>query len=328
MAVNQVGNNPEHDQIADEKSFADNLLNQISLPESIKAAVDEAEKNEKAAEEVKEPEETQEQEEPQKEESPDELEKETEEAESESSEEEEELIPRSKVQKRLDEMTREKKLLEMRLKKLEDGQVTGPQRKDEDTERLEKMSENELLNLKRQVRLSQIQNQADPTMVNKLFDLEDKIETVMRTAPHRFSENQNNNLVSAIEMSRAEIPEFDKVQKEVFALADTVYRTAPELQGSIHGKARAWDLAVQHYKTLQSVKADKVKLNEMDRQVNTLKRKVSVGGGSKKSGAQETDDTAKLFKRAKNGELGDKLEFIRKRMGTDATIDRFMSGKQ
>ena len=303
---------------AEAKALADNILDNFELPESLAKKVNEAvEKEEKGVEEVEE-----EKEEPVTEEAKEETPEATEEK---AEEEEEQLIPKSTFQKRLDEMTREKRLLELRLKQAEE-KATMAQPKDEDTVKLEKMSESELQSLKKQVRLSQLKNASDDSMVNKLFELEDKIDSVMRTAPQRFAQSQIQQFNEAVTVSSSEIQDFEKHQKDIFSLASNIYKTTPELQSSVSGQARAWNLAVEHYKLMREASVGKTKVAELDRKVNTLKKKVSLDGVSRKA-VTEPDSDAKLFKKAKNGELNDTMEFIRKRLGTDAIVDGFMEAR-
>jgi hypothetical protein len=316
---NETGS--EAEQQAQEQALADNILNNFELPESLTAKIDETVKKE----EVGDAEDVVEEEKPETE-ATEEKEEKPEVAEEKGEEEDEELIPKSKFQKRLDEMTREKRMLEARLKRLEEVQNTNQPAKDEDISKLERMSEKELLDLKRQTRLAQIKNGSDDAMVSKLFELEDKIDSVMRTAPQRFAQNQIQQFNEAVQMSAPEIPNFDKAQKDIFQLAKRIYDTAPELQSQVSGQARAWNLATEHYKLMQESNAGKTKAAELGRQVNTLKKKVSLDSVSRKA-SNEPDSDVKLFKRAKNGTLGDKMEFFRKRLGTDEQVESFVQAR-
>jgi hypothetical protein len=321
--VIQNNEQPNKEEIeALEKNVAEDILNNFDLPTSIQTAVDKAKAEEEkpTVEEESEEEETEEVELPKSLNSKEEEKEEV--KEEEKDEEDEELIPKSKFQKRLDEMTREKRLLEMRLKALEEKAVQA-QPQDEDLVKLGKMSESELQNLKRQTRLAQLKNASDDNMVSKLMELEDKIDATIRSVPQRFAANQVQQFNEAVAMTSQEIPEFNKVSKDVFALAKQIYDTAPELHKSESGQARAWNLAVQHYKIMQEANVGKSKVAELDRQVNTLKKKVSVDGVSRKA-SQEPDSSAKLFKKAKGGELRDKLEFFKKTLNTDSQVDGFL----
>lgn len=314
---NQTGN--EAEQQAQEKALAENILSNFELPESLTQKIDETVKKEeedvaKEPVEVKEPEVAEEKEE------------EKSESEPEAEKEDEELIPKSTFQKRLDEMTREKRALELRLKRLEEQQTQRQPTKDEDIVKLEQMSESELVSLKKQTRIAQLKNASDDAMVTKLMELEDKIDSVRMTAPQRLAQNQVQKFNEAVAISAPEIQNFDKAQKDIFQLAKQIYDTTPELHTTVSGQASAWNLAVSHYKLMQEAHVGKTKVAELDRQVNTLKKKVSIDGVSKKA-VDEPDSDAKLFKRAKNGEMKDKLEFFRKRLGTDAQVDSFMDAR-
>lgn len=322
MSVTHLTNNPDNqaNQDAEAKAVADKILENFELPESLATKIDEAEKNRDKP--VVEQDETEE-------EIPDvAAESETEEsAESEQEEkEDEELIPKSTFQKRLDEMTREKRLLEARLRKLEESNANPPQSRDEDLAKLEKMSESELVSLKKQVRLSQIKSANDDATLGKLMDLEDKIEGVMRTAPQRFQSNQIANFNEAVQASASEVQGFEKVQKDIFGLAKRIYDTAPELHASVNGQARAWNLAVEHFKLLQDTNIGKTKINELSRENNTMKRKISMPSVGKKA-SSEAPSSEKLFKKAKFGDTKDKVDFIRNIAGTDAIVDSFMANR-
>jgi hypothetical protein len=326
MAVNEISKDPddESSQEAQSKALADNILDNFELPESLAKKIEQAKSDEDKGSEGEEKAD----EEEVAEESSDEESEQSEESTEEQAEEkeDEELIPKSTFQKRLDEMTREKKVLEARLRKLEEQGNQNSGYKDEDTVKLEKMSESELAALKRQTRVAQLKNASDETMVTKLFELEEKIDTVLKTAPTRFSQNQIQKFNDAVQSTAPEIQHFEKAQKDIFNLAKGIYDSTPELHKSVSGQASAWNLAVQHYKLLQEANVGKTKVAELTREKNTLKKKVSIGGVSKKATA-EPDSDAKLFRKAKHGDSGDKMDFIRKKLGTDAIVDSFMSGR-
>lgn len=314
---NETGS--EAEQQVQEKALAENILSNFELPESLTQKIDETVKAEEkdVAEEPVEEKEAEVAEEKSEEKS---------EEEPEAEKEDEELIPKSTFQKRLDEMTREKRALELRLKRLEEQQTQQRPAKDEDIIKLEQMSESELASLKKQTRIAQLKNASDDAMVTKLMELEDKIDSVRMTAPQRLVQNQVQRFNEAVAISAPEIQNFEKAQKDIFQLAKQIYDTTPELHTTVSGQASAWNLAVSHYKLMQEANVGKTKVAELDRQVNTLKKKVSLEGVSRKA-AQETDSDVKVFKRAKNGTTRDKLEFFRKRLGTDEVVDSFMGAR-
>jgi hypothetical protein len=313
MPVIESNEQPNQDEMAAaEKTLADNILDHFELPESLAKKIDEA----KAEEDKEVVEEKEEAPEAEKEEA------QPEEPEESKDDEDEELIPKSKFQKRLDEMTREKRMLEMRLQKLETQQL-NQQPVDEDTQKLQKMSVQELQNLREQTRLAQFKNSSDDEMLNKLFALERKIDGEIQTAPQRFAANQIQQFNEAVKMSASEIPDFNKAQKDIFQLAKGIYSSTPELHQSVSGQARAWSLATEHYKLIRDSNVGKTKVEELTREKNTLKKKVSVDGASRKA-IDNGPDLDKVFKRAKNGENRDKLDFVRKALNTDATVDGFL----
>lgn len=299
-----------------EAEFAAKLAQSMDLPSTLSKEVDEQEHAQEKSEEEQEESEQDEQEEGQEESSEEEpAEESTEQEES----EEEDLIPKSKVQKRFDELTREKAELEARLRKLEDSvkQTTPPE--DPEMKKLEAMDETSLRQLKRSVRLEQIKNSTNEQALSQYMDLEDKIDKALATAPARFQTNQNNKLVEAVNETRTSMDGFEKVSQDIFKYADSIYSRSPELMGSVTGKQRAWQLAVEHFSALKQVSEGKSKRVELERQVNTLKKKISVDTNSRKLTTTE-DSEAKLFKRAKFGTNKDKEAFIRKRMNTDSLI--------
>lgn len=235
---------------------------------------------------------------------------------------EEDLIPKSKVQKRIDELTREKARLESRLKRLEDSANQPKQPVDSDTEAISKMSEPELVSLKRQIRMAQIESAGDKAKLSQLLDLEDKVESHIRTAPQRFQQSQVSNFQSSWgEISSVEGESFSKdFQAKLFQEANNIYARSNALKRDVNGQAEALWAAYDKLSAIRSLSDGKTKTNELERQVNTLKKKISVDSSSKKSASQDSDSMAKLFNKAKNGDTRSKAEFFRKRLNTDALV--------
>lgn len=322
MAVRETQLTPEQKsqekavQEHDEREFASKLASSMDLPSTLADEVDQHEKDAVSTpKEVEEDgEETEEPEVP-AEEIEEEANKESEE--SEESEEEEDLIPKSKVQKRFDELTAQMKKLQAELEKSRSEKPSAP--KDSDEAQLEKMSESELKTLKRQVRLEQIKNSADEAKVAQLMDLEEKIENTIRTAPARFQTSQVENFNRAVEETAASLEGFDKVKNEIFKHAKAIYDSAPELHSSPRGQERAWRFAVDHYVALNKVSEGKSTKSELERQVNTLKKKISVDTSTKK-GVQKPDSDAALKRKAIYGNDADKARFLRTRINTNSLV--------
>jgi len=316
MTVRQTELGPEQKaqeqalQEKGEKEFAAKLAQSMDLPSTLSHAVNEqAKENQKSPEKEEEVEEVEEQVEEEVEEQA--------EAEEEIVEEEEDLIPKSKVQKRFDELTKSNRQLQEEIQKLKE-QTQAP-KKDNQQEQLEKMSADELKTLKRQVRVEQIKVGTDEARLATLLDLEEKIDNAIQTAPARFVKNQTERFNEAMSRTAHEIEDFDKVKTDIFNYAKTIFESSPELQGSVAGQERAWKFAVDHYLAIKKVSEGKSDTNELKRQVNTLKKKISVDSPSKKTTTQP-DSLAKLHKRAIDGSDADKANFIRKRMNTDSLV--------
>lgn len=295
-------------QAEGEQEFASKLVASMDLPSTLADAVDESEK--KADEEPVE-EETEEQEESGGEE-------ESEKKEEVLEESDEDLIPKSKVQKRFDEMTREIKALKKQVteqSKVKEQEVV----QDQQLKQLESMSESDLRTLKRQVRVEQIKSSTDETKLSQLLDLEEKIDQTIRTSPIRFNSNQVSNFNKAVEDSAGEIENFDTVKAEIFNHAKNIFTSSPELQNSVMGQARAWNFAIDHYKALNKISEGKSNDMELKRKMNTLKKKISIDSTSKKA-VQAPDSQAKLFKKAVYGNEQDKKNFIRSKIDIDALM--------
>ena len=218
------------------------------------------------------------------------------------------------VQKRIDELTREKKQLEARLKKLETASTTKSEVTDPDLDKLQKMSVDELKEVRKKV--LRAQRTADEAQLDQLFELEEKVTKTIEEAPKRFQSNQLERFQEAVSAT-SDLSE--KEMQVVFGHAKNIFDRTPSFQKSLDGQAEAWNLAVEHYKEMNKLTVGKSKVNELERKVNDLKKKTSLDTAVQK-GNSKISDEAKLFNRAKNGNAGDKESFIKKRLNTDALI--------
>ncbi|MBX4189761.1 hypothetical protein KW791_00465 [Candidatus Parcubacteria bacterium] len=325
VTVKQTILNPE--QIAanraqdatSEKEFASRLAQSMDLPSTLTEEIDQEEKNRQSPPKVEEPEEqVEESEEPETEDVAEEPESETEE----SVEEEEDLIPRSKVQKRFDEQTAQIKDLERRLQKETQAREAATPKTDPQQDALEKMSESELKTLKRQIRVEQINlgaDKANRAQLDQLLDLEEKIDRTIQTAPARFQNTQISRFNQAVQATAESFENFESVKTQIFQQAKAIYESSPELQGSVAGQERAWKFAVDHFTAVQKASEGKSDTTELKRQVNTLKKKISVDTTSKK-GIQQPDNDAKLKRRAINGTEADKTNFLKTRINVNELV--------
>lgn len=249
---------------------------------------------------------------------------ESEEYEEEESEEETEddLIPRSKVQKRIDAITAEKRALEERVAALESQRA--PKQVDEQRSKLEAMSEAELKSLKRQT-LIEWKNESDDDRSAQLMELNEKIDDVMKSAPVRFESKQVSKLHEAVKstVSRGEVKDFEKASNEIFKLAKEIFQDSETLKKSESGQAEAWKLAVRHYKAISSSSGRKVDNKQLKRQINNLKKKTSLDSGSMR-GSESRTRTNKLFEKAKHGDMYAKEAYVKHVLPIDDFIpDQF-----
>jgi len=311
-----------------ERDFAKKLVNTFDLGEGLMSAVDGEvirQRKEEAVEET-EPKEEVVEEEQQEEAVTEEKSQETEETEETEEtpveDSEEDLIPKSKVQKRIDELTKQNKKFEAELRALKESNATPKSSRDEDLEKLEAMNETELRTLRREIKMAQL-NMLDanlePTQrkaeLAKLMELDEKAEKAITSAPQRFQSTQVAKFNEAVEYTDIE----PKAKEAVFGYAKTIFLSSPELQSSVTGQARAWEMAVQHYTEINKLTKGKVQADELKRQNTTLKKKISVDTSSQKS-AQKPNDDARLFKKAQHGNFDDKVAFFRKKMNVDSMI--------
>jgi hypothetical protein len=227
----------------------------------------------------------------------------------EETEQEEEVIPKSKVQKRFDELTAQKKALERRIEELEQAKSTP---KDEISKQLEAMTPEQLKAAKLEVRKLQIRSQDDDAKLNELMELEDKIDSVMQNAPKNFAKAQADAYARKAQQiaESGSIPDMEKAAPSILKLANEIYSEYPSLQKDINGQATALDLAVKHYKAINSAPGDKSKETELKRQVNNLKRKTTLDTKTGKSNIDKSKmDT--LRKNAIGGTLRQKVDLVR-----------------
>lgn len=227
----------------------------------------------------------------------------------ENEEETEEVIPKSKVQKRFDELTAKNKALERKLEELENSRQTP---KDEITKQLESMSQEELKKAKLEVRKLQIKAQGDDAKIDELLALEDKIDSVIQEAPKNFRKAQENAYIKkAQEIAELnDIPNLEKVAPQITKIANDIYNQYPALQKDINGQATALELAVNHFKAINSASGDKSKETELKRQNNNLKKKVTLDTKGSKVNADKSKMDS-LRKNAIGGTMRQKVDLVR-----------------
>jgi hypothetical protein len=235
----------------------------------------------------------------------------------EKAEGEDEVIPRSKHEKIVEKQERRINQLTARLNQLE-GKVAREEpeaKKDSDTDRLEKMTTDQLKTLKRNVRVAQAREVEDEKL-NELVDLELKIDEAITNAPQRFVSKQvalYNDAAQEI-IDSEDIPDIDKAAPEIRAIAVDIYGRYPKLQRIEEGQAMALRMAAEHYKAINKLssgkEADREKSQELKQKLNTLKRKTGLDGTGVK-GTSKAEDISKLREKAGRGaEHKDKLALV------------------
>lgn len=316
MAVNEVKMNPEQKalnaagQASAENEFVKKLAESFDLPSNLATQIEEKLDEENKPQKEEEEEVEEEVEETEASEESEESEEKTED------EEDEELIPKSKVNSRFAELTKEKRQLEARLRKLEAEHEAKAPKSDDQTAKLEAMSDDQLKTLKRQVKLEQmtaVQSQ-DRTKLNELMELEDKIDAVVQDAPKRFSQAQIRNFNSAVNdtIGDPDIKNWKEASPQIFQKAQEIFSKSNSLKSSVDGQAEAWNLAVEYYKEVSKLSEGKSKNVETERKFNSLKKKVSVDSGVQQKGAEQVETDRKTYQKAKHGTEDDKLNFFKK----------------
>lgn len=222
---------------------------------------------------------------------------------------EEEVIPKSKVQKRFDELTARLKAQE---RELEELKASKAEPKDEVTKQLEGMTTEQLKAAKIEVRKAQILAKEDDTKLNEYLALEDKIDSALQNAPKRFQEQQETALRKMAERLSPTVADIEKVGPSIMKLAQEIYQKYPLLHKDVNGQATALEMAVEHHKIISSTvkTGDKTKETELQRQVNTLKKKTTLDTKSNKTDADKIS-LEKMRKSAIGGTTEQKVNLIK-----------------
>lgn len=294
--------NQEKREVAQKtKDVANKIFSSLDLPDPDKELNREKKPAPKEKEQVQEPEETEE-------EVPEEKTDDSEQETDESDDEDEDLVPKSKVKKRIDSLVSARKVLEAKVAELEaknKANATGSTK-----DRLEALSESELKDLRLKVR-AEWKRTDDPDREAQLDQLQEDIDDVLKNAPARFQQKQ----VSAYENKAREIIEendevdFDKHGAEIKKIAIDIYNKYSELHQLERGQATALEMAFEHWKVLQGSNKGKSKELELKRQNMKLKQKTSLDSGSVKGNANSAN-RQKDFEAAKKGGTDEKASYL------------------
>lgn len=244
----------------------------------------------------------------------------------ESEDEDETMVPKSKVQARIDRLTAENK----RLKALQESRAINKASEesasvDEQTKQLRAMSNTELEALKDQVEDAKFEayTNKDTKKLQELRSLAKKIDDTVRTAPARFVQAQTVAYNRKADELAIGIPEKDLevAAPKIVAMAKEIYARYPKLQSDVEGQAIALEIAADKYKELSKYSLTKGSVNNLKSQVNKLKTKTSLDTRPSKS-TGDSNVVEVLRKNASGGSQRDKVALIKgdPRFNVDAMI--------
>lgn len=236
----------------------------------------------------------------------------------------EEVIPKSKVQPRFDQMTAIIKSLKQQLAEKETA--TAPV--DDIQRQLDSMTEDTLEESLIQTRIAREQSRDDPAKLAELVKLERRIEKTIATAPQKFVQNQVKEFNSAAQRLASEGELTNENYADILKIAkNEIYDRYPKLAKSVDGQAMALELAVAHYKQINKASSVKVDTNNLKGQLNNLKKKTSLDTKSVKGGSEKIN-LDRLRSNAMQGSMRDKERFAHNdpRFKIDAMIPDYLKG--
>jgi hypothetical protein len=240
----------------------------------------------------------------------------------ETQEPEEEVIPKSKIQPRIDRLTSQIKMLEQRLAEKESAApVDDTQRK------LDNMSEVELEDTLTQLRVAKEKARDDDAKLLEIIKLERQVERTIASAPQKFVQNQVKEFNRAVERLSGDGDITDANGQKVLEIAKDIYTRYPKLSKQVDGQAMALELAVAHYKELSKTSSVKTDTQNLKAQVNNLKKKTLLDTKTLKTGGDKVN-LDKLRSSALTGTMKDKERFAQNdpRFKIDQMIPDFLKG--
>ncbi len=234
----------------------------------------------------------------------------------------EEVVAKSKIQPRFDQMTARIKSLEQ---KLAEQQTAAPV--DDVQRQLDAMSEDALEDSLIQVRVTKETSRDDPSKLAELVKLERRIEKTIATAPQKFVSNQVNEANKTIERLTADGELNNDNYSKVIEIAKGIYQKYPKMQKAIDGQAMAIELAIEHSKALGKVTSVAANTQNLKGQINTLKKKTALDTKNIKGGGEKVN-LDKLRTNAMTGSMKDKERFAQSdpRFLIEKMIPDYMKG--
>ncbi len=239
-----------------------------------------------------------------------------------SQDDNEEVIPKSKVQARFDQLTATIKRLEQRVAEKETAAPV-----DDIQRQLDDMNEDTLEDTLTQVRVAKEKARDDDAKLLELVKLERRIEKTIVQAPQKFISNQVSELNKVAERLSSSGDINNSNSQKILEIAKGIYDKYPKMQKAIDGQAMALELAVEHYKEMSKSSLVKTDTQNLKGQLNNLKKKTTLDTKNVKSGGDKIN-LDKLRSNALNGTMKDKERFAQNdsRFKIDAMIPDFLKG--
>lgn len=238
--------------------------------------------------------------------------------------EQEEVVPKSKIQPRIDQLTARLKAQQAEIDALK-SQTSTP--KDDIQRQLDEMSEDDLENSLTQVRVAKEKSRDNEEKLLELVKLERRIEKTIVQAPQKFVQNQVKEANETVKRLVSEGEVTNDNYPKVLEIAKTIYDKYPKMQKTIDGQSMAIELAVEHYKQISKSSSVKVDTQNLKGQINNLKKRTALDTKNIKGGGEKVN-LDKLRNNAMTGSMRDKEKFAQNdnRFKIDAMIPDFLKG--
>lgn len=242
----------------------------------------------------------------------------------ESQEDEEEVVPKSKIQPRIDQLTARLKAQEAEIAQL---RQKSSEPVDDIQRQLDSMNEDTLEDTLTQVRVAKEKARDDDAKLLELVKLERRIEKQIAVAPQKFVQSQVSEANKTIDRLVSEGSVTNENYSEILKIAKDIYQRYPKMQKALDGQAMAVELAVEHSKALGKVNSVAANTQNLKGQINNLKKKTALDTKAVKSGGEKVN-LDRLRSNAMTGSMKDKERFAQNdsRFKIDAMIPDFLKG--
>jgi len=242
--------------------------------------------------------------------------------------EDEEMIPASKLKKRLESERIKRAELESRIRTLEAGKSSPTS---DAKQKLESMDQSQLKELRRNVR-SELRIEEDSKRQEQLEGLLDDIYDVIQTIPQRFQQRQYDLLNEGINRIKSDESydhiDFEKHGSAIEKLGEKILAKHPRLSKLEDGLVIAMEQAVERYSNALKASKGESRVKEVKRKFTKLKQKTSLDSSTVK-GDQKTKSIRKLYDKAKDPKSGieEKAEFMENLIDVDQFLDPQHKGR-